>query len=389
VVQELVLKGTGGISALHSALRVKLTNENTGTMSSGADLRAGDFEAINKGGGSGNLVPEMTGLQVAITNDETGYLDTAFGVRVKVNKDPGGTLNKVYAIHADDGIAHFAQEFEIPVLGSEPADNPPTDFIKLYAKLDAGDPKLYAKDDNGDEHELGGSGGVAGSDDYILIEDQKPSGTGGGTFTQGDWRTRDLNMKVKDSGSHASILRLVFTSGSVEPSKGDTLSGATSNVTAVVVMVELTSGTWAGGDAAGNIWIESQTGTFQSENLDNDTTAATNIATISADSVNDGKVRLEAGTYRFSASAPAFGPFHKLRLENISDSTTIHIGTSERANSSNNVQTRSFIRSEFIIASDKTVELQHRIAANGGTFGLATSFGVVEVYAVLELWRVG
>src|SRR5690554_4162962 len=53
-VQELVLKGSGGISALHSALRVRLTNENTGTMDAGADLRAADVEIVNNGGSNGN-----------------------------------------------------------------------------------------------------------------------------------------------------------------------------------------------------------------------------------------------------------------------------------------------------------------------------------------------
>lgn len=33
---------------------------------------------------------------------------------------------------------------------------------------------------------------------YILIQDQKPSGVSGGTFTAGAWRTRDLNAIVRD-----------------------------------------------------------------------------------------------------------------------------------------------------------------------------------------------
>jgi hypothetical protein len=34
---------------------------------------------------------------------------------------------------------------------------------------------------------------------YILLQDQKPSGTNGGNFEQDDWRTRDLNTKVIDT----------------------------------------------------------------------------------------------------------------------------------------------------------------------------------------------
>lgn len=41
--------------------------------------------------------------------------------------------------------------------------------------------------------------------DYILIEDQKASGTAGGSSTQGSWETRTLNTEVHDSGGHASV----------------------------------------------------------------------------------------------------------------------------------------------------------------------------------------
>jgi hypothetical protein len=48
-----------------------------------------------------------------------------------------------------------------------------------------------------------GGGGVA--EDYILIRDEKPSGTVGGTFTQAIWQTRDLTVEVTDTGGHASL----------------------------------------------------------------------------------------------------------------------------------------------------------------------------------------
>jgi hypothetical protein len=48
-----------------------------------------------------------------------------------------------------------------------------------------------------------GAGG--GAEDYILIRDEKPSGTHGGTFTLGAWQTRTLNTEVEDTGGHASL----------------------------------------------------------------------------------------------------------------------------------------------------------------------------------------
>jgi hypothetical protein len=43
------------------------------------------------------------------------------------------------------------------------------------------------------------------SDPYILIRDEKASGTQGGTFTAGSWVTRDLNTEVKDTNNLSSI----------------------------------------------------------------------------------------------------------------------------------------------------------------------------------------
>ena len=74
-----------------------------------------------------------------------------------------------------------------------------------------------------------------------------------------------------------------FTSGgTTEIVAGNTVTGATSGATAVVGRVILTSGTWAGGDAAGRFIFTTQTGTFQSENLN--VGAATNLATIGGNS---------------------------------------------------------------------------------------------------------
>jgi hypothetical protein len=62
---------------------------------------------------------------------------------------------------------------------------------------------------------------------------------------------------------------IAYTGGGVMPIKvGEVLTGATSGATAQVVSFTLTGGTWAGGDAAGVLVLDSQVGTFQSENLD-------------------------------------------------------------------------------------------------------------------------
>lgn len=82
--------------------------------------------------------------------------------------------------------------------------------------------------------------------------------------------------------SDAGWRYVAFTSGGThEVLVADTLTGATGGATAVVVLIELTSGTWGGGDAAGFFILKGQTGTFQSENLDEG--ANSNVCTIAAD----------------------------------------------------------------------------------------------------------
>jgi len=47
--------------------------------------------------------------------------------------------------------------------------------------------------------------------DYIYLRDQQSSGTDGGTFTSGAWRTRVLNTEVEDTGGHCSLASNQFT----------------------------------------------------------------------------------------------------------------------------------------------------------------------------------
>ncbi len=76
---------------------------------------------------------------------------------------------------------------------------------------------------------------------------------------------------------------LTFTSGSTEPDEGDAIQGQTSSATATVARVVLTSGTFAGGDAAGKLILSGVSGTFNaSELIDNTTDTATNVLTTTA-----------------------------------------------------------------------------------------------------------
>jgi hypothetical protein len=101
--------------------------------------------------------------------------------------------------------------------------------------------------------------------------------------------TAGVLYKATSSGWAAQDLgrELAFTSGgTTEILAGNIVQGATSGATAIVRRVIVTSGTWAGGDAAGRLIVNTQSGTFQSENLDI-SGGASNVATIAGDSTEN------------------------------------------------------------------------------------------------------
>jgi hypothetical protein len=95
-------------------------------------------------------------------------------------------------------------------------------------------------------------------------------------------QTRCSLLSVDD---YDGIRKLAYTSGGTyEVVAGNTITGATSAATAVVQTVELDSGTWAGGNAVGSLWVNTQVGTFEAENLN--VGANSNVATIASNSTN-------------------------------------------------------------------------------------------------------
>lgn len=118
------------------------------------------------------------------------------------------------------------------------------------------------------------------SNAYLTVPDDADFDFSGGSFTI-DGRFRVDSLSGINPIFHQSITTstIPYNSGSTEPSIGDTISGAVSSETAVIHAVVLDSGTWGGGNAAGTFYVISLSGAFNNpENIDNDTTAASNIA---------------------------------------------------------------------------------------------------------------
>jgi len=90
------------------------------------------------------------------------------------------------------------------------------------------------------------------------------------------------------------VWTLGFTSGGTyEIEAGDAIEGATGGATAYVVGVSLSSGSWAGGDAAGTLTLRRSTGTFQAENLD--VGANSNVAAIAGEPTGSGPIDTTTG----------------------------------------------------------------------------------------------
>lgn len=111
-----------------------------------------------------------------------------------------------------------------------------------------------------------------------------------GTLGDGN---RDIDNTVEDCdlayagqltftiGQQSSIYsQVAFTSGGTRtPVVGETVVGATSGKTAVIISISVSSGAFADGDAAGTLLVRTQNGTFQSENL--------NLTALNGDTLSD------------------------------------------------------------------------------------------------------
>ena len=132
-------------------------------------------------------------------------------------------------------------------------------------------------------------------------------------------------------------------------------------------------------------------GTFTSGSYVKRTLNSTIVNTISSCTLTSSVISLPAGTYLVFACAPAVNvATHKLRLQNTTAASTIAIGTVAFVNTSTTA-THSIINTYFTLASTSNIELQHRCETTAATVGLGaqSGFGDVEVYAQIQIVRIG
>lgn len=97
-----------------------------------------------------------------------------------------------------------------------------------------------------------------------------------------------------------------------------------------------------------------------------------------------------SGTYRFRGRACGYKcDNHQVRIQNITAGGTIASGANARAAAAGDDITWSEVLVRVALVGPVVIELQHQCSATRATDGrgLASSFGINEVYAQLEIWR--
>lgn len=130
-------------------------------------------------------------------------------------------------------------------------------------------------------------------------------------------------------------------------------------------------------------------GAWQTRDL---TTEVSDVGGFGALSSN--QITLAAGTYLIRASAPGWKVNrHQLRLQNVTDASTVLIGQGTYTfdnGAGDGSQSLATLQGLFTIAASKALELQHQCQTTVATkgFGVEANF-TTEVYAVVELWKIG
>jgi hypothetical protein len=110
------------------------------------------------------------------------------------------------------------------------------------------------------------------------------------------------------------------------------------------------------------------------------------INQIPGSSLSSNTITLPAGIYDIIGDCIGYRcGLHKIRLRNISDSTDLLIGDSERSDPNSLTSSKSSIKGRFSLVSSKDIQLQHRCSDTYSIegFGVACGFDVSEIYSNL------
>lgn len=183
----------------------------------------------------------------------------------------------------------------------------------------------------------------------------------------------DLTGFEFDSGSRVDLLYSTAADGG---SGAGVLRKAAEKRLLATIVDEKTSGSTGGTFTSGS-WFTRTLNTIKGDDI--------------GVSLSTSLVTLPAGDYEVFGRAPAFSVNqHKAKLYNATDAVDIIVGSSAYATAGNLGYSDSIISGSFTLATAKDVAIQHQCTITRASDGLGvpSSFGISEIYASLEIWKV-
>jgi hypothetical protein len=233
----------------------------------------------------------------------------------------------------------------------------------------------------GDAVQIRGEDATTGG--YAILQDRKPSGTQGGTATNGAWRERVLNHKPVDTGDKAKICQtLGYDNQTVAFQVGEVVTDGTSGATGLVVLVEASVLTLADVD-----------GTFGDNNaLTGDLGG---VAQVDGAQAESGRFWLADGTHHFNSSSPFLSVYAaSTRLHNLTTGAVSVDGTPAYSSAAS---AYGLSRSEMcdVLVIDNAglgnvFVVEYRVESTRATYGLGNGVGAVfavgsEIYTCVYI----